>query len=242
MKHRLCRKSVCGGAPESLCVEGRLTSAMTLVKKNTHCNACKAFRIFRDAFVFLEEVRFTNIYECAVLYQTLLNKKYIFTLEDNITFTLEFKKDNFHHLLGLHKLTDQQVLLIDKPQNTPAKIYDRILNQEITVKTIETSTHYHKIENRIKYFEKIFDTLDKSKCKIIIDFDPSKIENCSLRNTKYILYVRMPEGYFLFTLGDARNKKIYPETMFFEPSNMYNNQQRLLDVIDINIIEKKAKK
>ena len=39
VKHRLCRKSVCGGAPESLCVEGSLTSAMTLVKKNTQSYA-----------------------------------------------------------------------------------------------------------------------------------------------------------------------------------------------------------
>ena len=35
MKHRFCRKSVCGGAPESLCVEGGLISAITLVSKNT---------------------------------------------------------------------------------------------------------------------------------------------------------------------------------------------------------------
>lgn len=184
----------------------------------------------------------TDIQECAVLYQNLLNKKFIFTVEGDITFSIEFKKDNFHHLFGLHKLKDQQTLVIKKPQNDAAKIYEKILNQEITAKTVEQSVHYSKIENRIKYFEKIFDTLDKDKCKIIIDFDPTKVGDSSLKYTKYILYVRMPEGYFLFTLGMVRNNKIYPETMFFEPSAMYNNNQNLLDVYDIKIVEKTKRK
>ena len=51
----------------------------------------------------------------------------------------------------------------------------------------------------------------------------------------------MPEVYFLFTLGIVRNSKIYPETMFFEPSAMYNNNQKLLDVYDIKVVEKKPK-
>lgn len=192
--------------------------------------------------MLLEEVKNTDIKECAVLYQSLLNKKYIFSIEGNTSFSIEFKKDNFHHLLGLHKLKDQQLLVIRKPQNDAAKIYEKILNQEIPSKIVEQSTNYWRIENRIKYFEKIFDTLDKDKCKIIIDFDPSKVGDSSLKNTKYILYVRMPEGYFLFTLGIVRNSKIYPETMFFEPSAMYNNNQKLLDVYDIKVVEKKPKK
>ena len=94
----------------------------------------------------------------------MLNKRYIFSIEGNISFSIEFKKDNFHHLLGLHKLKDQQLLVIRKPQNDAAKIYEKILNQEIPSKIVEQSTNYWRIENRIKYFEKIFDTLDKDKC------------------------------------------------------------------------------
>ena len=39
-----------------MCVEGSLTSAMTLVKKNTQSNAVKAFRI-SEAPLLLEEVK-----------------------------------------------------------------------------------------------------------------------------------------------------------------------------------------
>lgn len=119
------------------------------------------------------------------------------------------------------------------------RLYIKILNQEIPPSIVEQSVHYNKIENRIKYFDKIFETLDKDKCKIIIDFDPIKVGDSTLTNTKYILYVRMPEGYFLFTLVMVRKNKVYPETMFFEPSAMYNNNQTLLDVYDIKVVNKK---
>lgn len=166
-----------------------------------------------------------------------MDKKYVFEVEGGITFSIEFQKGNFHHLLGLHKLTDKQILNTKDSRNDPVEIYEKILSGEITPGFVEQSANYYKIENRIKYFEKIFDTLDKNKCKIIIDFDSSKIENCSLKKTKYILYVRMPEGYFLFTLGMVRKNRIYPETLFFESSAMYNNNQTLLDVYDIRVVE-----
>ena len=200
----------------------------------------KAFRL-SETPLLLKEVKTTDIQECANLYQRLLNKNYIFTIEGDITFTIKFQKSGFHHLLGLHKLTDQQVLVIKKPGNEADVIYEKILNQEIPASVIEKSVHYYKIENRIKYFERIFDVLDKNKSKIIVDFDYTKLEHSELVNTKYILYSRIPEGYFLFTLGESRNTKIYPETIFFEPSSKYISNQYLLDIYDIKIISIKSK-
>lgn len=99
--------------------------------------------------------------------------------------------------------------------------------------------HYPKIADRIRYFEHIFDVLDKSKCKIIIDFDASKVQKCKLRDTKYILYLEISRrNYFLLTLGEARRNIIYPETVMFEPSAKYNSEQTLLDVYDIQVLEK----
>ena len=119
-----------------------------------HSKLCSVRRFgYPRRLCFLKEVKDTDIQECAVLYQNLLNKKFIFTVEGDITFSIEFKKDNFHHLFGLHKLKDQQTLVIKKPQNDAAKIYEKILNKEIDTKVVEQSVHYVKIENRIKYFE-----------------------------------------------------------------------------------------
>ncbi len=177
----------------------------------------------------------TNIQECAVAYATLLNKNYVFKIEGNITFEIKFSTSNFHHLLGLHKLKDLPRLLNLKPKN----VYAKILSGEISAEFIEKSVHYPKIADRIKYFEHIFDVLNKEKCKIIIDFDSSKVQNCKLSDTKYILYFEiLRRNYFLLTLGQARRNIIYPETIMFEPSAKYNSEQTLLDVYDIQVLTK----
>ncbi|MBQ7522452.1 MAG: hypothetical protein IJU14_06200 [Clostridia bacterium] len=48
----------------------------------------------------------SSLWECVELYQTLLSKDYLFTLENNISFKLFFNPNNFVHLLGLEKLRD----------------------------------------------------------------------------------------------------------------------------------------
>ncbi len=184
----------------------------------------------------------TNIQECAKLYGTLFNKFYIYKIEGDITFKISFSAGNFYHLLGLHKLTDLPQLIIDKKINTATKIYSKILDGDISCKTIESSAHYSKIADRITYFEKILEVLDSKKCKIIIDFDATKIKDCKLTETKYILYVQLADKtYFLLTLGEARENKIYPETVMFEPSSKYNSEQNLLDVYDIKVKIRKPK-
>ncbi len=68
-----------------------------------------------------------TINEFARLYKTLLNKKYFFTFEQNIYFILEFKPDNFYHLIGLEKLTDLTIL-----QNKSAKkIFKDLCNKKL---------------------------------------------------------------------------------------------------------------
>lgn len=97
-----------------------------------------------------------NITECAKLYQTLLNKDYIFTLENNIKIKLYFSADNFYHLMGLEKLIDIEQL----KGKQATKIYKQILSGNINDSIIQKSKYYYIIENRIKYFEHITDLFD----------------------------------------------------------------------------------
>ncbi len=180
-----------------------------------------------------------DVKECAELYKTLLNKDYIFTLEQGIKFKLFFKMGNFHHLLGLGKLTDIENLNLKK--NSPEDIYKKILNGTITQKMIESSSFYHKIENRIVNFQSILDLLNIEKCKIIIDFDKNLLDKTNLINTVYILFKHKKDGYVHLTLGD-KGKGIYPETFFYENSKRYTSEQTLLDIIDIEILDKRKGK
>ncbi len=177
-----------------------------------------------------------DIKECAKLYKTLLNKDYIFTLEQGIKFKLFFKMGNFHHLLGLGKLKDIENLNLKR--NKAEDIYKKILKGDIKPDLIEKSSFYQLIKDRIENFQGITDLLDANKCKILIDFDKELLESTNLTNTKYILYKHKNDGYLHLTLGDI-GKGIYPETFFFENSKRYISEQTLLDIIDIEILDRK---
>lgn len=172
-----------------------------------------------------------TINECARLYKTLLNKKYIFTVEHNISFVIEFKPNNFYHLIGLEKLTDLATL-----QNKSAsKIFKDLCNDKISHSDIQKSNHYNKIENRIFNFQYLKNLLcfDESN-KIIIDFDKSKLElKTKLDNTKYILYKRTIPFIVHLTIG--YKEYLYPETYIVEKTNIYLSEQTMLDIIDIKV-------
>ncbi len=179
-----------------------------------------------------------NIQDCAKLYLNLINKRYIFSLENGIEFSVVFKSGNFAHLIGLHKLVDLNVL----KKKSANLLFDEILNGTIKPSFIESSVKYYLIKNRIKYFENIFDLLNKEKTKVIVDFDKTLISGeTQLDNTKYILYKIKDGGYFLLTIGNKGNGE-YPETLFYEISKMYISGQNLLEISDIKIVENKKKK
>ena len=175
-----------------------------------------------------------TINECAEYYATLLNKNYHFILEDKTEFVLFFQKRNFYHLLGLEKLKDVEQLV----SSNPVVVFDKIVSGKITQENLQKSSFYPKISDRIKYFQDLQNMLDPNKCKVVVDFDKSMVDDTKLRNTKYILYVHREEGYVLFTIGSIK-LRIYAETFFMEPSKKYVSGQNLLEVIDIEVYEKK---
>ena len=179
-----------------------------------------------------------TIKECAVLYNELLGKKYIFTLEGNLKIAFEFTPSNFYHLLGLEKLTD-----IDQIKKAkPGKVFKGILSGSISEQIIKNSKHYSLIQNRIEYFDNLPDLIRYNESnKIIIDFDINKLSfKSKLSNTKYILYKRTNNRICHLTIG--QRKVLYPETYIIENSGLYLSEQTMLDIISIDIIERKTKK
>lgn len=175
-----------------------------------------------------------SILECARLYETLLKKEYIFTLEGNIKISIYFSSSYFYHLLGLEKLIDVTQLAGKKPN----QIYKLILKGRITDSLISNSKYYRLIENRIKYFETILDLLnfDRSN-KIIIDFDVNKLNfRTKLKFTKYILYKRIDTNYIHLTIG--LKDKLYPETFIVENGSTYVSEQTMLEILSIDVKER----
>lgn len=78
-----------------------------------------------------------------------------------IEITLAFYKENYMHLIGLHKLTDLQLQRYNK-----AKLYDMIMNDELTYEDIRKSVFFAEIENRINYFPILEQALDSNELLI----------------------------------------------------------------------------
>lgn len=208
---------------------------MSIGKKNAQKKNKGTLDISKVPFCMWRD-KMKNLQECAKLYETLMNKNYIFTLENGIKFKIFFKPGNFYHLLGLHKIKDVQQL----KDISREKVYKDILDGTLESSVIESSVFYYKIADRIKYFEKITDMLDKEKSKIIIDFDCELVDGSELEFTKYILYRHLKSGYANLTIGEKQGR-VYPETYFFEDSKRYISEQFLLDIVNIEIKPLKKK-
>lgn len=175
-----------------------------------------------------------TIQDCAILYKSLLNKKYIFTLEGDIKFTLEFSPNYFYHLLGLEKLSD----IVQLKRKSPGRIFKEICKGTISDKILHKSNHYHLVDDRIQYFDNLPSLLcfDKSN-KIILDFDINKLTfKSKLTNTEYILYKGSPTKYIHLTIG--KKETLYPETFIVENGSTYVSGQTMYDILNIEIVER----
>lgn len=88
------------------------------------------------------------IQECAYSFQILLNYEYHFWIGRKGVlreFHLTFDKSDFHHLLGLHKLKD----IAQIQQGMREKIFDKILNGNISENLIKKSAYYEQMKERI---------------------------------------------------------------------------------------------
>ncbi len=177
----------------------------------------------------------STLSECIDIYETLTKNRYILTLENGDVIRLQFSNKHFHHLVGLHKLTD-----IPQVQKKPGKqstsvIYKMLVSKKIDDKAIKRSAFYSKIKNRVAYFDLLPELL--SDCKIVVDFDMNKLAfDSELAETRYILYKRLDNGYILhLTLQQHDNGMTSPETFFAQVDTSYLDGQDLLDVVDLKV-------
>lgn len=172
-----------------------------------------------------------KIQKAISVYEKVRKNKYTITVEDGTIITLNFGRENFHHLLGFQHLTDKPALSY-QVKNTKA-FYNGLRRGYIAESEIESSEKYADIADRVEYFHELLDILSAGDAKIIVEFDPAKIK--TLIEAKFILYKRngLPyeKDYRVYTLFIGYNptdKEYYPTTYVVEPSNFYLDGQRFL--------------
>ena len=104
-----------------------------------------------------------TLYKNAIIFHNLTNKKYdIYAGSKNqaINIKVVFEPKHFHHIIGLHKLTDLDIF---NASLSKEKMFFKIKDKLITDTDIEKSCFYPDIADRLKYvslLENIFDTND----------------------------------------------------------------------------------
>lgn len=120
---------------------------------------------------------------CALSFQVLLEYEYHFVIGRKgklREFRLGFDKADFHHLAGLHKLKD----IAQIQHGMRDKIFEKILNGNISMNLIEKSSYYSQMSGRIFPLAGLEHFLDDNQ--MIFRYN-EKIQKFSMIKADYLL-------------------------------------------------------
>jgi len=119
---------------------------------------------------------------CAIAFEALFNIKYrciIGRKGKTHEFTLAFKSYHFHHLAGLHKLSDKQEV-----RGNRERVFKNILSGDISYKNISKSKDFNVIMGRLNYLHGLEQFMDSNS--LIFKYDSRKNASSHIK-AKYLL-------------------------------------------------------
>ncbi len=173
--------------------------------------------------------------ECAEAYEKLLGVEYHIQVgrkEKLYSINLSFKKENFVHLTGLHKLKDLGIHTIKREY-----VFDDIMNGQITVEDIMRSSFYPEMQPRLEPFIQIESLLDSNNNVFLYS---EKRNNFSLIKAEYVLKNEFENNVvYIFLDKNEREPGHFCRTFFPKSKQDYTiNQARCAllykEKIDIN--------
>lgn len=162
-----------------------------------------------------------KLYECAKNYENLLNIRYHIIAgrkkDELIEFDIVFKKSQFYHLFGLHKLKD-----IFIPRKQAKNVYNQILNKKIKWSQIEKSKYISSLETRIQPLLCLEQILDNNE--MIFTYDEKK-NQYSLINADFVLKTPLNfKDTYLFLSMDIQGN-CFCRSLFFNNTDKYTKYQ-----------------
>ena len=157
--------------------------------------------------------------------------EYLFLNEEKIDFI--YKEENFIHLLGLHKLTDIQLIqLFNDKKNRKVQtryIISRIKKELFTDAMIQKSVFYNDIADRYENFS--YDSLTSlTYTDAVLHFNPALI-NSKLQSDHLLFEQSTNHEYnHLGIAKDPKTNSRYVETFFHQTSDMYIQGQETVKI------------
>lgn len=149
--------------------------------------------------------------ECAIAFSNLLNTEYniIIGRKNQIkNIHIRFDKTHFYHLCGLHKLIDYS----DIKTKSRSTIFDSILSEKLTYKSISKSNYFHNIEKRLISLSNIEILLDNNQLIFLYNSSTNKF---SLIQADYLLCNNFEGNDIYIFLSKIDNSENYFCRSFF---------------------------
>jgi hypothetical protein len=166
-------------------------------------------------------------------YMRLKNCTAEYLLANDTKIKVTYKEENFVHLLGLHKLTDIQLIqLFNDKTNKKVQvkyIISRIKKEKFTDTMVQSSIFYHTIAERYENFT--YDNLTTlTYTDAIINFNPTLIK--SKIKSDYLLYEQKGNQKYnhLGIALDPVTGERYIETFFHQNTDMYIIGQQTMKI------------
>jgi hypothetical protein len=166
-------------------------------------------------------------------YIRLKNCRVEYCLSDGTAITFTYKEENFIHLLGLHKLTDIQLIQLFNDKNNKKVqtryIFSRIKKNKFTDSMVKASVFYNDIAERYENFS--YENLTTlTYTDAVVNFNPALIN--SKIKSDYLLFEEKPNnGYNHLGIAiDMATQERYIETFFHQTTDMYIKGQQIVKV------------
>lgn len=153
------------------------------------------------------------LYASAYTFHALMENVYTFILGRKghlKEVILGFSEEDFHHLVGLHKLKD-----LDIARANRQKVFRDILAKRITCNDLKKSSHFQNISNRLETFPRLETLLDTSQ--LVFRYNSKLYPYSAIKSE---LLIKMGDGIileiaFLFLDKKDKEKSIYFCRSFF---------------------------
>ena len=174
-------------------------------------------------------------------YQRLVGNKLSYNLSNGQLVEVEFRDDNFLHLLGIHKLLDIRIVQqwLDK-SNYKIKNKDviRLIKSErFNDSMVRSSAFFNKIQDRYDSFSyQSITTL--SYTDAIINFNPTLVNSKLLSD--YILFEKDKNNEYnhMAIAYDSTANRRYLESFFHETSDSYISGQIIVKISNYKLYDK----
>ncbi len=141
-----------------------------------------------------------------------------------LNMTLFFVKEHYMHLVGLHKLTDLQMQRYKRD-----KMYDMVIQGELTYEYIEKSAFFPEIKDRIELFPMLEGALDSNE--LLIKFKKGFAQGTMIEASYIFVYKHGSMIIHYFVDRDEKTGLYFGRSFLIRDDDKYLRNQQVFKIL-----------